>query len=75
VRRLVRKFPYVDDALQSLEWSLRRTPFSEGELSEAWPGREIRWTIVPGTPRFPDLRTVFEILDPHVHCWAVGERT
>lgn len=73
VRKLAQTYPFVDEALESLEWSLRRIPFSEGELCAAFPGRELRFTVLPRTNRYPSLRVLFEVIDPTVYCWHACE--
>jgi hypothetical protein len=74
VRRILRDNPYADEALQLLEWSLERVPYSEGErLAEPYPDRPIYFTVTPATPRYPALRVLYEIVDPPVYCWHVAE--
>jgi hypothetical protein len=75
VKRLRATFPFVDEALENLEWSLQRAPYSEGErLAEKFPDRQMWWTVLPHSNRYPALRVLFEIVDPKVFCWHVSER-
>lgn len=67
---------YVDlrDAFFLLDDELRRTPYSVGEPTDIFPNRQFFLALTPRTVRHPGLRVLYEVEDPRVVCWHVGER-
>jgi hypothetical protein len=73
--RLRRQFPYVDEALDFIELSLTRAPYSAGEPTQVFEGRAMGIMVTPRTRRYPSLRVLFEIEEPRVVCWHVSAIT
>lgn len=70
---LQRQFPFIDEGVQNLEWTLRRSPFSN-EKCPAFEGRDIFIVVSPKTPRSPSFRVLYEVAEHGVHLWHLSIR-
>ncbi len=70
---LQRQFPFIDEGIQNLEWTLRRSPFSN-EKCPAFEGRDILIVVSPKTPRSPSFRVLYEVAERGVHLWHLSVR-
>ena len=72
VESLKRQFPLIYDALDDIEWVLRRDPRAESTILSLFEGRELRIHVTPRTPRYPKLRVLLEINGNIVTCWHIA---
>lgn len=70
---LQRQFPFVDEGVQYLEWSLSRSPF-ENERCPAFEGRDIFFVLSPRTPRAPSFRVLYEVIGRRIYLWHLSVR-
>jgi hypothetical protein len=73
VYALQRQFPFIDEGVQYLEWSLGRTPFNN-ERCPAFDERDIFIAVSPRTPRAPSFRVLYEVFDRRVFLWHLSVR-
>lgn len=70
---LKRDYPFIDDAVQWIEWRLERNPLDQ-ERCPAFPGRDLFLIYADKTPRAPGLRVLYEVVGDRVYCWQLSVR-
>ncbi len=73
VLTLQRQYPFIDEGIQNLEWTLSRSPFGN-EKCPAYEGRDIFMAVSPRTPRAPSFRVLYEVVEQRVYLWHLSVR-